>query len=140
MLTDEKSSRKERGQPWQSVAYSPDGRHIISGSYDTTIRIWDADTGASVGRPLKRRTKFVHSVVYSPDGRHIISGSEYRTIRIWDAETGGAVGQPLKGHASCTCVVHASPTLPMGGTSSLDLMTGRFESGMPRLTPQLVSL
>jgi hypothetical protein len=33
-----------------SVAYSPDGRHIISGSYDKTIRIWDAETGAAVGK------------------------------------------------------------------------------------------
>jgi WD40 repeat protein len=33
-----------------SVAYSPDGRHIISGSRDKTIRIWDAETGAAVGK------------------------------------------------------------------------------------------
>ena len=60
--TYEKSSRKGKGPTWQSVAHSPDGRHIISGSCDTTIRIWDAETGASVGKPLKRHihTKFVH--------------------------------------------------------------------------------
>jgi WD40 repeat protein len=37
-------------------AYSPDGRHIISGSVDTTIRIWDAETGAAVGKPLQGHT------------------------------------------------------------------------------------
>jgi WD40 repeat protein len=36
-----------------SVAYSPDGQYIISGSFDRTIRIWDAETGAAVGEPLK---------------------------------------------------------------------------------------
>ena len=81
-----------------SVAYSPDGQHIISGSDDKTIRIWDAETGAAVGKPLDGHTNWVRSVAYSPDGQHIISGSSDETIRIWDAETGAAVGKPLEGH------------------------------------------
>ena len=81
-----------------SVAYSPDGRHIISGSHDFTIRIWDAKTGAAVGGPLEGHTGSVSSVACSPDGRHIISGSDDDSIRIWDAKTGAAVGNPLKGH------------------------------------------
>src|SRR5258706_15118026 len=81
-----------------SVAYSPDGGHILSGSADTTIRIWDAKSGAAVGNPLKGHTGGVASVAYSPDGRHFISGCAYNTIRIWDAKTGAAVGNPLKGH------------------------------------------
>jgi WD40 repeat protein len=39
-----------------SVAYSPDGRHIISGSDDKTIRMWDAETGLAVGKPLEGHT------------------------------------------------------------------------------------
>ena len=81
-----------------SVAYSPDGHHIISGSYDRTIRIWDAKTGAAVGNPLEGHTSGVLSVAYSPDGHHIISGSFDGTIRIWDAKIGAAVGNPLEGH------------------------------------------
>ena len=81
-----------------SVAYSPDGRHIISGSSDHTIRIWDAKTGAPVGDPLKGHTSLVLSVAYSPDGRHIISGSYDHTIRIWDAEADTAAGKPLVEH------------------------------------------
>ena len=46
-----------------------------TGSFDKTIRIWNADTGAAVGNPL-RRTRDVNSVAYSPDGHHIISGSD----------------------------------------------------------------
>jgi len=82
----------------RSVAYSPDGRHIISGSFDRTIRIWDADTGAAVSRPLEGHTDSVWSVASSPDGRQIISGSSDRTIRIWDAETGATAGKPPGGH------------------------------------------
>jgi len=91
------------------VAYSPNGRHIISGSRDRTARIWDAGTGATVGKPLEGHTGVVLSVAYSPDGRHIISGSGDKTIRIWDAATGTAVGIPLEGHTDLVKSVGYSP-------------------------------
>src|SRR5258707_10592701 len=47
------------------TCYSPDGRHIVSGSNDKTIRIWDAETGAAVGPPLEGHTGSVHSVAHS---------------------------------------------------------------------------
>jgi WD40 repeat protein len=78
----------------RSVACSPDGQHIISGSNDRTIRIWDARTGAAIGQPLEGHTSWVSSVACSPDGQHIISGSADMTIRIWDARPGATIGQP----------------------------------------------
>src|SRR5258708_19521024 len=95
-----------------SVAYSPDGRHIITGSGDNTIRMWDAETGSAVGKPLEGHTRTVMSVAYSPDGRHIISGSEDNTILMWDAETGSAVGKPLEGHTPTVMSVPSSPHTP----------------------------
>jgi WD40 repeat protein len=109
-----------------SVAYSPDGRHIISGSHDRTIRIWDAETSDAVGKPLKGHTDCVWSVTYSPDGRRIASGSSDSNIRIWDAETGDAVGKPLEGHTGCVFLSH---TLPMGGISSPDHLTDHSNMG-----------
>ena len=81
-----------------SVVYSPDGQHIISGSEDRTIRIWDAETGAPVGDPLEGHTDSVWSVAYSPDGQHIVSGSDDSTIRTWDAEAHTAASKPLGKH------------------------------------------
>ncbi|EDQ98653.1 uncharacterized protein LACBIDRAFT_298368 [Laccaria bicolor S238N-H82] len=81
-----------------SVAFSPDGRHIVSGSDDKTVRVWDAQTGQSVMDPLKGHDDYVTSVAFSPDGRHIVSGSEDKTVRVWDAQTGQSVMDPLKGH------------------------------------------
>jgi len=81
----------------RSVAFSPDGQHIISGSCDKTIRTWDAETSAAVGKPLEGHTGLMLSVAYSPDGQHILSGSSDSTIRVWDAGTGAAVGKPLEG-------------------------------------------
>jgi len=81
-----------------SVAFSKDGKHIVSGSDDQTIRVWDAETGEVVVGPLKGHTNWVNSVAFSQDGKHIVSGSSDHTIRVWDAETGEVVVGPLKGH------------------------------------------
>ena len=70
----------------RSVAFSPDGRHIVSGSDDKTIQVWDAQTGAPVGKPLQGHTSTVMSVAFSPDGEHIVSGSIDKTIRVWDTQ------------------------------------------------------
>ena len=65
-----------------SVAFSPDGRHIVSGSgsHERSIRLWDAQTGGQVGNPLHGHTFSVSSVAFSPDGRHIVSSSFDSTI------------------------------------------------------------
>jgi len=93
----------------RTVAYSPDGRRIVSGCSDDVIRIWDVAAGAAIGKPLEGHAGGVWSVAYSPDGRHISSGSEDMTVRIWDADTGAVVGQPLVGHTREVQSVAYSP-------------------------------
>jgi WD40 repeat protein len=68
--------------------YSPDAKHIVSGSRDDTICVWDAETGQVVTGPLKGHNSSVRSVAYSPDGKHIVSGSYDKTISLWDADAG----------------------------------------------------
>ena len=68
-----------------SVAYSPDGTKIISGSGDKTIKIWNANTGQCL-QTLEGHSGSVYSVAYSPDGTKIISGSFDYTIKIWGEE------------------------------------------------------
>jgi WD40 repeat protein len=82
-----------------SVAFSRDGTRIASGSADRTVRIWDAVSGAPIGKPLRGHTQWVSSVAFSPDGARIVSGSRDNTVRIWDATSGSPVGEPLQGHS-----------------------------------------
>ncbi|KIO05431.1 hypothetical protein M404DRAFT_141463, partial [Pisolithus tinctorius Marx 270] len=89
----------------RSVAFSPDGRKIVSGSRDKTVRVWDAERGVQIGSPLEGHTGKVTSVAFSPDGKRIVSGSEDNTVRVWDAERVVQIGCPLEGHGAAACLV-----------------------------------
>jgi WD40 repeat protein len=67
------------------VAYSPDGSKITSGSWDKTVKIWDAESGREL-LTLEGHASRVRSVAYSPDGRRIVSGSDDNTLKIWGRE------------------------------------------------------
>jgi WD40 repeat protein len=79
-----------------SVAFSTDGKQIVSGSYDNTVRVWDAQTGVKRA-VLEGHTDLVTSVAFSADGKQIVSGSEDETVRVWDAQTGVECAM-LEGH------------------------------------------
>ncbi|KAG8688979.1 hypothetical protein FRC11_004386 [Ceratobasidium sp. 423] len=78
-----------------SVVFSADGKSVVSGSQDRSIRIWDASSPGSIGRPLTGHSDWVNSVSYSPLGNMIASGSSDSTIRLWDPNTGQQVGAPI---------------------------------------------
>jgi WD40 repeat protein len=67
-----------------SVAFSPDGKRIVSGSLDKTLRLWDAQSGQPIGDPLQGHQDSVSSVAFSPDGKRIVSGSSDKTLRLWE--------------------------------------------------------
>jgi WD40 repeat protein len=73
-----------------SAAFSPDGRRIVSGSDDQTVRVWDASTGAQL-QLLRGHTDDVLSVAFSPDGSRILSSGADDTARVWDASTGASI-------------------------------------------------
>ena len=79
-----------------SVAFSPDGRLLVSASKDRTIRLWRVDTQKQIAQ-LQGHTNWVHPVVFSADGKLLASASRDNTARLWDVATKTQIAE-LKGH------------------------------------------
>jgi WD40 repeat protein len=92
-----------------SVAFSPDGTRIVSGSDDETVRVWDTVSGAEALPPLRGHENGVTSVAFSPDGTRIVSGSDDKTVRVWDTVSGAEALSPLRGHKNWVISVAFSP-------------------------------
>ncbi|MDY0062865.1 MAG: caspase family protein [Myxococcota bacterium] len=69
------------------IAFSRDGRRLVTASADGTARLWDLETALEV-RAFVGHTKYVKTVAFSPDGALVLTGSEDRTVRGWDTATG----------------------------------------------------
>jgi WD40 repeat protein len=141
-----------------SVAFSPDGRLLASGSDDYTIRLWDVATGSLVRtltghtstvvrsallagsdddtiklwcshrQPRVGHTNDVNSVAFSPDGRLLASGSDDDTIKLWDVATGSLVR--TLGHTNDNSVAFSPDgRLLASGSVDHDQAVGHQRSG-----------
>jgi WD40 repeat protein len=78
---------KGHTQSISTIAFSPDGQRILSGSHDKTVRLWNSKTGREL-RVLEGHENWVESVAFSPDSARALSASRDGTVRLWDLDTG----------------------------------------------------
>ena len=94
-------------KPVTSLAFSPEGKTLASGSVDRSIKLWDVASGREL-RSLGGHGSWVISVAFSPDGRTLASGSDDNSIKLWDAASGREL-RTLTGHRKNVVSVAYSP-------------------------------
>uniref|UniRef100_A0A1A8EQT8 Notchless protein homolog 1 n=1 Tax=Nothobranchius korthausae TaxID=1143690 RepID=A0A1A8EQT8_9TELE len=107
-----------------STAFSPTGKHLASGSGDTTVRFWDLMTETPLFT-ARGHTHWVLSIVWSPDGKKLASGCKNSQICLWDPVTGTQIGKTLTGHTKwitwlCWEPLHLNPECRFLASSSKD--------------------
>jgi WD40 repeat protein len=111
-----KETNQLRANTWvtTSVAFSPDGRHLVEGSMDTTVRVWDVATAQVITRLEPRHTGQVMSVAFSRDGSLLASAGGDRTVRLWQ-----------KGGDARTWTLRKLLSDPTGGVESVAFSPGK---------------
>jgi hypothetical protein len=90
-----------------SVAISPNGKYIASGSTDLTIKLWDVNSDNCLKTFIGHSGK-VESVCFSPDGKYLASGSNDKTIKLWEENSGNCI-KTFIGHSDHVNSVAFSP-------------------------------
>ena len=117
-----------------AIAFNnPFGDKIVTGSFDKTGMIWDAETGACL-HILRGHTSEIVCVAFNPQGTHVATGSMDKTATLWDVETGNTIAT-LKGHTAEIVSLNFNSDGDMILTGSFDSTAKIWEVNSGRCIP-----
>jgi WD40 repeat protein/serine/threonine protein kinase len=108
----------EHPSPVMAVAFSFDGKRLLTGSEDGIGRLWDTTTGQRIG-PELRHGKNISGVALSPNGQIALTAGLDGVVRQWDVTSGKPIGSPIR-HNAVIAAVALSPNGKRIATASLD--------------------
>jgi WD40 repeat protein len=116
-----------------SLAVSPDGKFLLTGSLDDSAGLWDTATGTRVRR-LEQPDQ-VTGVAFSPDGKYLLTGSPDMIVRLWDAASGSLIRSYTGAQGAINSVVFSADGKHFltGENGSTGILWG-VDSGKPELT------
>ncbi|HEX3047563.1 MAG TPA: caspase family protein [Bacillota bacterium] len=112
-----------------SVTISPDGKYILTGSWDQTLKLWEINTGRQI-RNFIGHSDSIMSVAISPDGRYALSGSYDNSLKLWNIKTGKQI-RSFIGHSKPVLSVAISPDgiYALSGSSDQTLKLWEVSTG-----------
>jgi WD40 repeat protein/serine/threonine protein kinase len=116
-----------------TLAFSFDGKHLASGSYEGEVLLWEVATGTHM-QLIAAHTGATRSVSFSPDGKLLASGGADNTVRLWEVST-GTEKLELKGHTDVVYGVSFSPDGRLLASGSADKSARLWEvsTGAPKM-------
>lgn len=117
-----------------TIRMSPDGKYMLSGSFDGMVKLWDIATGLQVQKFRGHKAR-IHAVNFDSSGMYIVTGSDDNSAKLWNAETGEVV-RTFIGHSGTVSSVQISPDGKFLITGSHDgsIKTWDLETGNELLT------
>ena len=112
-----------------ACAVTPDGRRLVSGSHDRTLKLWDLDSGNCL-HTFEGHADWVLACAVTPDGRRLVSGSDDRTLKLWDLDSGNCL-HTFEGHADWVraCAVTPDGRRLVSGSRDSTLKLWDLDSG-----------